>query len=143
MLQRVLYVSQAAPGLGIGDVYGIIRASHARNSGTGLSGALLFLDGWFAQILEGPAAALDDAFGRIAADPRHARPELRLRSRALGRLFPGHAMALRYRGCADEATLTDFDYRPGFPVTDFPADVLTELLVHTCRRKEAHRTALH
>lgn len=143
MLQRVLYVSRAAPSLGLTDVYDIIRASHARNGGSEISGALLYLDGWFAQILEGPAGALNDAVDRILADPRHAAPELRVRSRALGRLFAGHAMALRYRGCVDDGVLAEFDYRPGFPVADFPADVLTELMVHACRRKGAHSNAFH
>lgn len=141
VLQRILYVSRAVPGIDLTRVFEVIRASHALNSGRDLSGALLFLDGWFAQILEGPAAPLDAAFGRITADARHSDVGLRVRSRALGRVFPGHAMALRYRGCVDDGILAEFGYRPGFPVAEFPADTLTELMIRACRMRETYRTA--
>lgn len=142
MLQRVLYVSRARPGVDLAQVYEIIRASHALNAERGLSGALLFLDGWFAQILEGPAGPVDETLGRVAADARHTDLGLRLRGRALGRLFPGQAMALRYRACLGEAFLADFGYRPGFPVTEFPADALIEMMVRACRTNGAYRMAI-
>lgn len=141
MLQRVLYVSRAAPGVDLPQVYDIIRTSHALNPAQGLSGALVFLDGWFAQVIEGPAAPLDAAFTRICADRRHERPGLRLRCSALGRLFPGQAMALRYRACLADDFLAEFAYRPGFPVADFPADTLIEMMIRACRSNEMHRTA--
>lgn len=142
MLQRILYVSRAAPGVDLAEVYRIIRAAHARNASQGLTGALVFLDGWFAQIIEGPASPLAQVFGRIAADPRHTAVEVRLRTRALARLFPGQAMALRYRTCLDDDLIDAFGYRPGFPAAAMPADALTELLVGACRRHGAVRRAL-
>lgn len=141
MLQRVLYVSRAAPGVDLPQVYEIIRTSHPMNSARGLSGALLFLDGWFAQVIEGSAGAVDAAFTRIRADRRHSCPGLRLRSTALGRLFPGQAMALRYRACLGDDFLAEFGYRPGFPVADFPADTLIEIMIRACRRNEMHLAA--
>src|SRR5690554_469066 len=140
MLQRVLYVSRAAAGIDLTKVFEVIRASHALNTARGLSGALLFLDGWFAQIVEGPAASVDAAFNCIAADARHFDVGLRIRSRALGRVFPGQAMALRHRGCVDAGVLDEFGYRPGFPVAEFPADILTEMMIRTCRTREMCRT---
>jgi hypothetical protein len=38
-----------------------------------VSGALLFNSGCFAQILEGPQAAVERCFERIQRDPRHAQ----------------------------------------------------------------------
>jgi hypothetical protein len=139
MLERIVYVSRAEPGLGPEALYGIVREAHARNPGAGLTGGLVFLDGRFAQVLEGPAAPLAFAFGRIALDPRHGAVELRAREPALCRLFPGQALALRTRTCLDEGLLEAFGYRPGFPVADFPSDVLLELLVSACRREAAPR----
>jgi hypothetical protein len=141
VLQRILYVSRAAPGVGLDAVYAIIRAAHATNPGQGVSGALVCLDGWFAQIIEGPAMPLAATFAAIARDPRHAGIEVRLRAPALGRLFPGQAMALRYRACLGEGLLDALGYRSGVPVADFPADVLTQFLIDVCRPK-ASRYAL-
>lgn len=142
MLQRILYVSQAAPGIGLEQVYDIIRAAHALNGAQGVSGALIFLDGWFTQILEGPEAPLAACLARIARDPRHTGLDLRLRIPALGRLFAGQAMALRYRTCLGADLFAGFGYRPGFPVAEFPADVLTEFVIHACRRNATLRSAM-
>lgn len=134
MLERIVYVSRAASWVGDDAVTPIIRHAHGRNGAEGLTGALIFRDGWFAQLLEGPAPAVGRTFARIAADPRHGPPGLRIRTAALARLFPGQAMALRLRGCLPAPLLADFGYRPGFPVDAFPIDVLTEFMVRACRR---------
>jgi hypothetical protein len=85
-------------------------------------------------VLEAPAATLDAALGRIRRDPRHAGLQLRSRERAHARLFAGQPMALRTRACLDLGLLEAFGYRPGFPVAEFPADVLLEFVVQACRR---------
>lgn len=136
MLARIVYVSRAAPGVTLETVFGIIRAAHPANARDGLSGGLIFLDGCFAQALEGPAPALDAAFARIGRDSRHGPVGLRARERALCRLFPG-PLALRSRACLDPGLLDGFGYRPGFPVERFPADVLLEFLVRACRGRRA------
>lgn len=134
MLERITYVSRAAAGLRREDVFGIIRAAHPANALSGVSGGLIFLDGWFAQVLEGIPGSLDRLLDRIARDPRHCDLVLRSRERSLCRLFPGQAMALRSRACVDPALLRSFAYRPGFPVDSFPADVLVEFVVQSCHR---------
>ena len=155
MLERIVYVSRvsadpgadlgAGPGSGIGSeaLYGIVREAHARNPAAGLTGALLLVDGCFVQLLEGPAVPLAAAFGRIGNDPRHGRIEIRTREKALCRLFPGQALALRTRACLDPDLLDGFGYRPGFPVADFPSDGLVEFLVAACRREAGHRRLRH
>lgn len=148
MLERIVYVSRAAAGVGREEVFEIIRVSHRRNAEAGISGGLVVLDGWFAQVLEGPAAALDACWRGIARDARHtleardalAAPGgggLRSRERGLCRLFGDQALALRTRGLIPARLLEEFDYRPGFPVEAFPADVLVEFVVQACRREPA------
>ncbi len=134
MLERITYVSRAAPGLRREDVFGIIRTAHPANSLAGISGGLIFLDGWFAQVLEGGSGALDHLLARLAQDPRHRGLAPRSRERGLCRLFAGQAMALRTRACVDPRLLEAFSYAPGFPVEAFPADVLVEFAVQVCRR---------
>ena len=141
MFEKIVTVSRSAPGLGLEALHGIVREAHARNPGAGLTGGLVLLDGWFAQLLEGPPAPLAFAFGRIRQDPRHQGLALRARERALCRLFPGQALALRTRASLDAGLLEAFGYRPGFPVEDFPSDVLVEFLVGACRREARPRRA--
>lgn len=133
-LARLVYVSRAAPRLGTAEVYAIIRRAHAGNGAAGVTGALVFLDGWFAQVLEGPSPALEACLGRIRRDPRHDRLELRIRAPTLLPAFAGQPLALRTRGCLEAGLLAAFDYRPGFPVAAFPADVLAEFVIAACRR---------
>lgn len=134
LMERLVYVSRAAQGLDAGQIYAIIRQAHAGNGPAGVTGVLLFLDGWFVQALEGPARTLDAWISRIRQDPRHAALQVRSRERMLTRVFAGQPMALRTRACVDARLLEAFGYRPGFPVGAFPADVLVEFLVQSCRR---------
>ena len=120
MLERVVYVSQAAPRILAGDLYGIIREAHARNPAAGISGGLVFLHGWFAQVLEGSGPAVRTIWNAILADPRHAGVTLRARERALCRLFSGQAMALRTGACLDPRLLEAFRLSSRFSGGDLP-----------------------
>jgi hypothetical protein len=142
MLERIVYVSRAAPAAGWAELCGIIRAAHRHNPAAGVTGALIALDGWFAQALEGPAPGPASILMRLRGDPRHCELALRLREPGLCRLFPGQAMALRTRAALDDGLLAEFGYRPGFPVELFPAPVLVEFLVSACRRQILRRAGL-
>ena len=143
MLERIVYVSRAAPAAaGMPEICRIIRAAHRHNAAAEVTGALVALDGWFAQALEGPPRGLDAVWGRLAPDPRHRGIELRIRERGLCRLFSGQAMALRTRSGIADGLLAEFGYRPGFPVEDFPAAVLMEFMVAACRRHGLERAGL-
>ncbi len=78
MFQRLLYVSRATDDVNLRDVYDIIRIAHNRNANNGLTGGLLFLDGYFLQVLEGSPYAVEERYSRILADPRHTDVSLRL-----------------------------------------------------------------
>ena len=49
----------------------ILAASRRNNARVGVTGALMFSAGGFAQVLEGPRAAVEHVFERIQQDPRH------------------------------------------------------------------------
>jgi hypothetical protein len=119
MFERIAYVSRAAGGIGTREVYDIIRRAHNRNGAAGLTGALLFLDGCFVQVLEGERFRLDDCLARIAADARHHGLELRLRASTEQRLFEHDWMALRLPEQVPEGVLAAFDYAPGLPAARF------------------------
>ena len=54
------------------EIQHILDASRRNNMRDKVTGALLFGAGSFAQVLEGPLAAVERAFERIQCDPRHA-----------------------------------------------------------------------
>jgi hypothetical protein len=53
------------------EVQKILASSRANNSVDGITGALLFNHGYFAQVLEGPLSAVENTFERIQRDMRH------------------------------------------------------------------------
>ena len=75
-LYRLVYTSR---NLLVGDedarvsaVAEILARSQANNARVGVTGALLFNGGYFAQVLEGPRVAGEATFERIQRDPRHS-----------------------------------------------------------------------
>lgn len=49
----------------------ILSASRSNNEKVGVTGALMFSEGFFGQVLEGPQAAVEATFERIQRDTRH------------------------------------------------------------------------
>jgi hypothetical protein len=132
MHERIVYVSQVAPGIGARDAYDIIRVAHNRNSRFGLTGALILVDGHFLQVLEGDGFRLRERYARIATDPRHTGVELR-QSRSIQELsFVGEWMALRHDGEVDQATRDAHGYVPGFPVDRFDGERLVAFALACC-----------
>jgi blue light- and temperature-responsive anti-repressor len=75
-LYRVLYCSRnriAGDADRIGrDITSILAASRENNARDDVTGGLLFSEGCFAQVLEGPLGAIESAFERIQCDNRHS-----------------------------------------------------------------------
>jgi hypothetical protein len=133
MYERVVYVSRAAAGIGARDAYDIIRVSHNRNSQYSLSGALILVDGFFLQVLEGDGFQLKARYARIATDPRHTEVDLRQSARVEQLSFADEWMALRHDGDITQAVRDEFGYRPGFPVAHFDGDRLVAFALACCR----------
>lgn len=79
-LSRLLYTSDAC--IRDGDVPAVIQvhemahASAKRNAVSQLSGALLFVENQFIQVLEGDPQAIEQTFERICCDLRHTNVKL-------------------------------------------------------------------
>ena len=107
MLQLV-YISSANPAGAI-DVAPILQASRRNNVRDGLSG-LLYADGRrFLQVLEGEPEAVEAAFARISADPRHRAVVVLSRREIATREFGDWAMAHRAPGDDADAFIARID----------------------------------
>ena len=126
MYEQLVYVSRAAPNMDAHSVYDIIRVSHNRNSKYQLTGALILIDGYFLQVLEGHSHYLHERFAIIAADPRHTDVSMRQSIAKSERTFPDEWMALRHGDAVDERLKLDFGYVPGFPATHFDGEQLIQ-----------------
>lgn len=69
---HLVYVSKASAPLSSPALRRLLMGSRLRNAPLGVTGLLVYSDGSFLQVLEGPQPAVEDVFGSIARDPRHA-----------------------------------------------------------------------
>ena len=132
MFERIAYVSRAIASTDLREVYDIVRVANNRNAERGLTGALVFLDGYFLQVIEGLPGPLQERFKIIAADTRHTEVCVRLSSKITTLTFPDSWMALRQGDAILEATKLAFDYRPGFPVGAFDGEKLVAFALACC-----------
>ncbi len=71
-LCRLTYYSTAEPCLDLSELSAILTTAEDKNTQNDITGALVFADCRFAQILEGPRSAVSSTFQRIVLDDRHS-----------------------------------------------------------------------
>lgn len=67
----IVYVSAARHAFTPVELEVLLEKSRANNRRDGVSGVLVYRDGDFLQVLEGPEEAVRRTYDRIAQDPRH------------------------------------------------------------------------
>jgi hypothetical protein len=97
------YLSSASFPYSDGDLATLLLISRANNARVGVTGMLLYRDGQFLQVLEGPEDAVRDRYSRISADPRHRDVHKLMETTVSERQFPEWTMG--YRALTD--TLAD------------------------------------
>ncbi|MEO8660399.1 MAG: BLUF domain-containing protein [Bryobacteraceae bacterium] len=84
-------------------IQSILNTSRINNAKANVTGALLFNEGLFAQVLEGPVAAVETIFEKIQRDTRHSDVIVLQSGTFAERDFPAWSMAFAARG-ANSAT---------------------------------------
>ena len=104
-LYRVVYCSRNSipgePHSVAADIAHILEVSRANNARDGVTGGLLFSKNCFAQVLEGPAQAVEAAFERIQCDERHGEVTVLQSGPVAARDFPDWSMAFTGTSTAD------------------------------------------
>jgi hypothetical protein len=99
----LVYASRATDLFSPSQLSELIRSSAERNAFRDISGALLYCDGFFVQMLEGEEWVVRDCYEKIAGDPRH-RDVLELVCLPITkRSFGGWAMSLLHQESTDPA----------------------------------------
>jgi hypothetical protein len=117
-LAVAVYVSSAVRPLTEDEILDILRVSRQNNERLGVTGMLLYRDGNFLQVLEGPASVVDSLIQRIRRDPRHDGVILMSRKNTEERQFQESSMA--FRNVSKDVTSKD-GYSP-FLESDFDDD---------------------
>ena len=102
-LLRLTYASRASEWLSREDLRHIAETAQRRNRDLGITGLLLYVEGDFLQVLEGPGVAVEGVYAIIEADPRNRWVTRLATERILRRAFEDWSM-----GCF-EVGLEDID----------------------------------
>ncbi len=94
-LSYLVYCSAARRTLEERELQTILATSRRNNAVRDITGVLLYGDGCFLQVLEGPSMALSAVFDRIANDPRHTRIEKMVSGMLARRHFGEWSMGYR------------------------------------------------
>ena len=112
-IYRILYCSRNRVPLPLdhqaAEIRGILAKSRANNSTREITGALLFNGTAFAQVLEGPLAAVEATFEKIQRDMRHDEVAVLEAGYISRREFPEWSMAFAGAARNEQAAFAEFN----------------------------------
>jgi hypothetical protein len=94
-LHQYVYVSSASRLFAEPDLQAILTASRSLNVQHAITGVLIYAEGTFFQVLEGPSAAIDATLERIRRDKRHFDVTKMMHHDVAERSFPDWSMGYR------------------------------------------------
>lgn len=97
-LFQLVYESTEARSMTEADLRALLRKARAKNDKLGVTGLLLYAQGRFLQVLEGPESAVRRLYATIQEDPRHINVETLLTTPTDERTFPNWEMGLERPG---------------------------------------------
>ncbi len=102
-LSRLIYISRSTHQMTERQLADLVFISADRNSKRNITGALLYCDGYFLQMLEGQKLAIQERYERISLDDRHTNIQLISQSEVKVRLFPNWEMSMLHE-CTMQGT---------------------------------------
>ncbi len=107
-IYHLVYVSTATQPFSREQLVELLEKSRTNNAKAGVTGILLYKEGFFIQVLEGPREAVQQIWERISRDPRHDVGATLQTGETNFRQFPEWSMGFRD---LDDPTLQKL---PGF-----------------------------
>jgi hypothetical protein len=93
-IRQVLYFSRATAHISNAELQALARRAGEMNASKGITGALLFVDQSFIQIIEGEQQSIDELLSIIEGDPRHRDMNITLDRQVRSRDFHDWSMGL-------------------------------------------------
>jgi hypothetical protein len=91
---HILYRSRATSKPSDADLQHLLDRAHAHNAQANITGLLLYSDGRYVQVLEGPQDEVQAVYARILRDPRHTQVVTVSEGIGPARRFPSWHMGL-------------------------------------------------
>jgi hypothetical protein len=129
---RKVATEPEAAAVAVLDILAVAREVNVR---VGVTGALLSGTSRFAQVLEGPAEAVEPLFDRIRVDPRHDDLVLLPTRMVTERMFPHWSMGLVTPNDADELMTATQVLDQVFALPDEAAATATRELIRSSMEK--------
>ena len=92
-IRQLIYFSNAGESIAKPEIEDILEQSRRNNADAGITGLLLFVNGVFAQVLEGEPDKVEALYQTIIADPRHRAAEIMSDKTVEARIFDDWSMA--------------------------------------------------
>jgi|GEM_PF-465582 len=121
---QLIYMSAATVSFTDQELAELLSKSKANNEKVEVSGLLIYHEGSFLQVLEGPEEAVLETYERIGEDPRHTEVGLLLKQEVLARSFGNWEMGYVNTNTSrfkKEEGFIDF-FRRGFSLPVMRAD---------------------
>jgi hypothetical protein len=122
-------------------IAGIVEQSVANNQRDGITGALIWDDRWFAQVLEGAESMVSATFERILRDQRHCDVSLVNMQPVSQRRYPLFAMAGVLRNEDNDDLFRHYAEGDSFDPRQMRADRLCDLIEAVVSRNSAGGTS--
>ena len=122
-------------------IAGLLAVSKRNNARVGVTGALLFNGGSFAQVLEGSRAAVEATFERIQRDPRHSDVSVLQCEPVAARGFPNWSMGFVGDSPRGRALWTEVARLTNFDLSRLEGNVLFNTLLSIVKVEEGEPTA--
>jgi hypothetical protein len=106
---RLIYSSEASPGLATAELEEMLAESRIRNKVHGITGVLVFVDGVFLQIVEGEKDDVLDLMQRIERDSRHHGIKVFYEEEVQDRAFASWSMAYLSPSAEEVAKWAELD----------------------------------
>ncbi|KQW42013.1 MULTISPECIES: BLUF domain-containing protein [unclassified Roseateles] len=117
MPYQVIYSSASTTPMQSEDLDALLAQAQRKNAAAGITGALVYVDGCFLQVLEGPAGPVQTLMDRIRRDPRHETVTV-LQAHEIGAAaFPDWTMAHVGATAAEVAAWAGLSARTELPDT--------------------------
>ena len=110
------------------EINDILRVSRRNNRRAGVTGALMFNTGCFAQVLEGPHDRIQEIFERIQCDERHANVSVLAFDEACERGFSDWDMAYVGQNAQNVEQFADLGRESDLDFSRFDGDEVYRLL---------------
>lgn len=131
-LYRLVYASKnllrGTEAETVATIQQILEASQRNNAKAGVTGALMFNDGAFAQVLEGPRRGVEDTFERIQRDPRHGDVTVLQCGPTESRGFANWSMAFVGQSTKGQVQFSGLGAASGFDLSRLSGDSVFAML---------------